>query len=258
MPSDYKSHAASLMSSYLGPSRPANKMSLTQTYRIASTARGKLGREAARPDHNLRRLVGHANLLDGIMLDLANAEREQEDWFNETVKHAQSKRSDSPKHIQWFDNISEEEDDLPSGFSSDSSDEEEHVYEEEDEDEVYQSYPTSAQPVILSAKRSFIPPPPPAIRIDDYDQLPEMADDEDDEGDLTLSRSPRRSLSPPALVHEDEDSEDEMMPPSPTYTTANYNGATEMFAKAPVNIREAQIRDSEALLHASNAMINAF
>ena len=43
--------------------RPAKKqkMSLTQTYYIASSARGKLGREASKGDHNLRRLVGHAN-----------------------------------------------------------------------------------------------------------------------------------------------------------------------------------------------------
>lgn len=63
-------------------------MSLTATYYIASSARAKLGKEACKPDHNLRLLVGHANLLDALMLDLHDAEREQEAWFNQTVQKA--------------------------------------------------------------------------------------------------------------------------------------------------------------------------
>ena len=55
------------------PPAKKQKMSLTQTYYVASTARSKLGKEANRADHNLRVLVGHANLLDNLMLDLANA-----------------------------------------------------------------------------------------------------------------------------------------------------------------------------------------
>lgn len=48
-------------------------MSITQTYYLAHTARGKLSHEAAQADHNLRLLVGHANLLDSLMLELAEA-----------------------------------------------------------------------------------------------------------------------------------------------------------------------------------------
>ena len=59
-------------------------MSLTQTYYVASTARSKLGREANRADHNLRVLVGHANLLDNLMLDLANAVSVQSSKSNPT------------------------------------------------------------------------------------------------------------------------------------------------------------------------------
>jgi len=43
------------------PPAKKQKMSLTQTYYVASTARSKLGREASRADHNLRLLVGHAS-----------------------------------------------------------------------------------------------------------------------------------------------------------------------------------------------------
>ena len=66
------------------PPAKKQKMSLTQTYYVASTARSKLGREANRADHNLRVLVGHANLLDNLMLDLANAVSVQSSKSNPT------------------------------------------------------------------------------------------------------------------------------------------------------------------------------
>ena len=43
------------------PPAKKQKMSLTQTYYVASTARSKLGREASKADHDLRRLVGSAS-----------------------------------------------------------------------------------------------------------------------------------------------------------------------------------------------------
>ena len=75
------------------------------TYSVASTARTKLGREAQRADHDLRLLVGHANLLDTLMVELADAEREQEAWFNQSVKKAS--KPEEPRHIQWIDTIAE-------------------------------------------------------------------------------------------------------------------------------------------------------
>lgn len=74
------------------------KMSITQTYFLAHSARGKLSREAARPDHDLRLLVGHANMLDSLMIDLANAEQEQERWFNRSVVGADAEEEDEPAH----------------------------------------------------------------------------------------------------------------------------------------------------------------
>lgn len=60
-------------------------MNITQAYFLAHKARNKLALEAAQPDHNLRLLVGHANMLDSLMLDLAKAEEEQERWYNNIV-----------------------------------------------------------------------------------------------------------------------------------------------------------------------------
>lgn len=173
-------------------------MSLTQTYYLAHTARGKLSKEAARADHNLRLLVGHANLLDGLMLDLADAEREQESWFNQTVKGA-AKASEEPRHIQWADTIEEaiEEDDEYSDSDSHSDDEIEQP---------------QAIPVRRLPQESA---PAPMVSMEEV-QDEEMEDDEDDE-DLALTRT-SSSSHPPELLHESDSESDDDMPPSPPQT----------------------------------------
>lgn len=177
-------------------------MSLTQTYYLAHTARGKLSKEAAQADHDLRLLVGHANLLDGLMLDLANAEQEQESWFNQTVKSA-SKASEEPKHIQWADTIPEElEEALEDEFYAEGS---ESDSDSDDEEEMQR-----AEPIML---RKFHQAPV-TITTAEYDEDEDM-EDEDYEDDLALTRT--SSEHPPELLHEDSDSEseDDSLPPSP-------------------------------------------
>lgn len=71
---------------YRLPAPKRQKMSITQTYFLAHSARSKLSREASRADHDLRLLVGHANMLDQLMIDLANAEQEQERLFNKSLQ----------------------------------------------------------------------------------------------------------------------------------------------------------------------------
>jgi len=121
-------------------------MSLTQTYFLAHTARAKLSKEAARADHDLRLLVGHANLLDSLMLDLAEAEKEQESWFNQSVRGANG-HSEEPRHIQWADALIEEpehdwdpEDDS-SDSESDSDDSDCEQANDEDDISVATSIP---------------------------------------------------------------------------------------------------------------------
>ncbi|KAI3336599.1 hypothetical protein HD806DRAFT_528198 [Xylariaceae sp. AK1471] len=177
-------------------------MSITQTYFLAHKARAKLSTEAARPDHNLRLLVGHANLLDSLMLDLADAEREQESWFNQSVRGAAPKTQE--RHVQWADSVAEEEED----WEADSSDSDDDSDLDDDEDvEMFDAAPLSRVP-----SHAFIPSSP---------TLPKMEEDEDFEEDdedfahLGLTRSPSHSGSPPELEHDSESSEDESMPPSP-------------------------------------------
>ena len=165
-------------------------MSLTQTYYLAHSARAKLSKEAARADHNLRLLVGHANLLDSLMLDLAEAEREQESWFNQTV----TKASQQPKHIQFADTLSEVEEEDEDDYSWDGSDADDEEY-------------SSSMSVPLR-----IAPSVSAVEVEEVD---EETDDSEDDEDLALTRTSSRT--PPELVHEhDSDSEsDDDSPPSP-------------------------------------------
>jgi len=186
-------------------------MSITQTYYLAHKARGKLSHEAARSDHNLRLLVGHANLLDSLMLELADAEREQESWFNQSVRGA-TKQED--RHIQWADKIVEdpEEDWQAEDADSDSDSESDDDFEDEDDIEM-------ADAVSLRRVPSH---KVPTLRIEEDFEDMEEDDLEEDYAHLELVRTPSHSSSPPELDHDSDSSEDEAMPPSPPTTMLNF------------------------------------
>lgn len=182
------------------PPKKKQRMSLTNTYMVASTARSKLGREAGRSDHNLRLLVGHANLLDSLMLELQEAEREQEAWFNQAVRKAS--KPEEPRRVQWMDQINEFEED-------ESSDDEDEGSEFDEEEELFDL----DRPIRIQS---------PAIEITSAELMDDELDAEYDEdyedNELSLQRSPSK-YSPPELSpcdesdSDDSDSEDEC--PSP-------------------------------------------
>lgn len=168
-------------------------MSVTQTYYLAHTARGKLSHEAARADHNLRLLVGHANLLDSLMLELAEAEQEQESWFNQSVKKAQKTEAAEPKHIQWADTIVEDPEEDWEAEDADSSDSESE-YDSEEEMEGLQR--VASHPSIISSRY-------------------EEDESEEDLERLQLHPTTSHPAHPPELDSDSDSSEDESMPPSP-------------------------------------------
>lgn len=202
-------------------------MSLTQTYYIASSARSKLGREASRPDHNLRLLVGHANLLDSLMLDLHDAEREQEAWFNQTVQKAQ--KAEEPKHIQWADTIVEEEEEDDSDSDSD--------FDEEDME-------------MITTIRNIRQP---AVNISSQEFEEEYYDEEEDEPELALVRTQSHSASPPELV-DDSDSEDESSPASPPQPNYDFDLFDE---KQAASISEEALIDDTFYIQERNAPLIA-
>ncbi|KAI9924935.1 hypothetical protein MW887_006342 [Aspergillus wentii] len=190
-------------------------MSITQTYYLAHTARKKLTQQAARADHDLRLLVGHANLLDSLMLELADAEQEQERWFNQTVNGATKALQEEPRHIQWAETVFEdpEEDWDPEDVSdADSLSDDSDL----DEEEVF---------AINTPIRRRAPSPVAIITEaeveEDYDSDSDSDfeyDDAENLEELSLTRSPSRQ--PPELSSDsEEDSEDETMPPSPPQPT---------------------------------------
>ncbi|KAK4032223.1 hypothetical protein C8A01DRAFT_20673 [Parachaetomium inaequale] len=223
------SSPASYITAPPSPFRPrANKkMSIAQTYFLAHKARAKLSSEAARPDHDLRLLVGHANLLDSLMLELADAEREQESWFNQSVRGA-SHTTTTPseeRHIQWADTIVEEPEhdwhaeDAESESESDSDSDSD--FDDDEDIEMADAVALRRIPshMMLPHKAAY----PFGVEAEDEDFDMED-DDEEDFAQLALQRSPSHSAStspssPPELDDDSDDStEDESMPPSPPTT----------------------------------------
>jgi hypothetical protein len=207
-------------------------MSITQTYYLAHKARAKLSSEAARPDHNLRLLVGHANLLDSLMLDLADAEREQESWFNESVRKAavsKPQQQQSPqkptaeRHIQWADRVVEEPDEDWHAEDADSDDDSSSDSDSEfgDDEDVEMADAVSLRRV---PSHTVISPP-----TSDEDEELEEDDEEEDYETLRLTRSHSHShpapQHPPELVDHDssDESEDEPSPPTPLFDTSHLN-----------------------------------
>ena len=136
------------------------------------------------------------------MLDLADAEREQESWFNQTFSGA-NKASAESQRVQWVDSIAEEavEEMEDSDSESDSDDEELIQY---------------TRPVAIPRRRA--PSPPARITTIEVDEDDDMDIDDDFEADLVLTRTPSRPQSPPDLTHDSDSDSDDDMPPSPPTT----------------------------------------
>ena len=141
------------------------KMSITQTYFLAHSARGKLSKEAARADHDLRLLVGHANMLDSLMLDLANAEQEQERWFNKSINESREEEEEpAHSHVETIEEDEDEEESIQIAEVEVESDMEED--DEDDEELALTRTPSRHSPPALSQDSDSesddeIPPSPP-------------------------------------------------------------------------------------------------
>ncbi|KAJ5502294.1 hypothetical protein N7463_005168 [Penicillium fimorum] len=200
--------------------RQQKKMSITQTYYLAHTARKKLTREASRADHDLRLLVGHANLLDSLMYDLADAEREQERWFNQTVSGATKASAPSTRqHIQWASTVVEEpEEDWD---PEDASDLDSELSDSDSDDSDYDE----TEFVINTPVRRRSPSPVVHFHHEDLLEEDDEGDDTDsdfeydDAEELSLTRSFSRQSPPELLSDSDGESEDEATPPSPPQPT---------------------------------------
>jgi hypothetical protein len=218
------------------PPQKKQKMSLTQTYYIAASARSKLGKEACRADHDLRLLVGHANLLDSLMIELQDAERQQEAWFNQTM--AKASKAEEARHIQWADSISEdeEEDDSESDSESECDD---------DFDMVPLPRRIAQAPVQIST-----------MEIDEDEE--EFYDDMEDDSELALTRVPSQSQSPPELIYE-EDSDDETPLASPPTATLEFSEKETMLTTSfYTSKQQTHIMEDQPLFMDSAPLITSY
>jgi hypothetical protein len=245
-------------------------MSITQTYYLAHTARSKLSKEAGRADHDLRLLVGHANLLDSLMLDLANAEREQEQWFNNTVRNATKKAQ--PSHIRWADTIEEEsmEDYSEEEDDSDLSDDDYSDYDEEEDEEKFEELTAIYTAAAVAKPLRRAPSPPALISMDELSSDEEDEEEEEEVARLTLTRSPSRQHSPPAqsppeLLDDLSSDEEDSMPPSPEQLTMDAFASTST-QKHPTKRDNTLLTDTESqsmfeehgFIHHQGTMIPAY
>lgn len=203
--------------------RQQKKMSITQTYYLAHSAHQKLTREASRADHDLRVLVGHANLLDCLMLELADAEQEQERWFNQTVSGATKSAYQQSRHVQWAETVVEDpEDDWDIDDASDLDSEDSDDLDEDAEEEEF----VVNTPVRRRAPSPMLRITEEEVEENDDDKNENDSDDSDFEYDdaedleeLALTRSASRRSPPELLSDSDGESEEDTMPPSPPQQT---------------------------------------
>ena len=154
-------------------------MSISETYRIAHTARCKLQIAADRPDRNLRFMLGHAFTLDNLRLQIAQIEQEMD--------------SESESD--------EDELDIPSAPSPGVV-----------------SFPKSTNRPVTSTRRRS-PPSERLEGLSDSDSSHDEDNNDEDEaaGELRLERFGSAAGLPPRMI-DDEDSDEEDEPKSPPGT----------------------------------------
>jgi hypothetical protein len=216
--------------------KPKPKMSLTQTYYLAHTARRKLSKEASRADHDLRILVSHANLLDNLMLELSNAEQEQQRWVDRTAvsdSHNKNRQftTEEEQHIQWADQTTVEYVEESSEDSDSDSDSDYALSDDEDlpsPSSSFSSFSLSSS-VYTASTTTLHRNTAPSVIITQQELL--ASDTEEDTERLALTRSP--SHSPPELLDDlSDDSEEDVAPPSPPQPTYDIFHASGLSSKS--------------------------
>lgn len=253
-------------------------MAYTQTYQLAQRARVKLQKEASQHDHNLRLLVGHANLLDSLMISLAEAEREQEQWFDEVVQgnmaaelEEDEERAKEELQQNWPEQSSEGHGWLAADYYSDSdseSDSESEVDSDEElEDAEYTHMPALTRKASQRILPSYFNHTVIGVGVSEVDDYDEDFEDEDEDGMYPLRRTSSHG-SPPQLVADLSDDEDEeATPPSPPqislpFTSAKGNERIETSSffedhptPSPISSHHAPFLDG---IHGPASMISTF
>lgn len=252
-------------------------MAYTYTFQLAQRARVKLQREASRHDHNLRLLVGHANLLDSLMVSLVEAGREQENWFNETVRGnmaAQQEEEYEEEEQSVVDSRSwqpeaegrvwttqYDDESMSSSDDSDTDSEADSDEEMEDVDDIHYSMPalTRKHSSYKSLPTSYFDTTTIGVsEVEEYDEdFEDDSDDgEDEHGMYPLQRTSSHG-SPPQLVADLSDEEDEPAPPSPPQLSLPFNEkASKLASSSPPPFSHERFLATDYL--SSNTLISTY
>lgn len=171
-----------------GITAPGRRQSLSvaETCYLAQTTRRKLSSEVSRPDHDLRVLVGHANFLDSLMIELAEANQEQASESIPPVKEVITVSQESRRPQSSSNTVDDKPADDWEVWESDESDSSESDSGDDKSESDGVSGSIQFQPVF---KRSD------TFAVESREVGEE---DEDDYGDLALVRT--LSHSPPEML----------------------------------------------------------
>jgi hypothetical protein len=115
-------------------------MPIGESYSFAYQVRDKLSREAAAADPDLRRVVGHSNLLENLIDELSSSEREEGAWLDESTEHAAGElRPGDSDSDSDSDTSSDEESDDEFDEYDDEFDEWGRDEEDEEEQDEYEA-----------------------------------------------------------------------------------------------------------------------
>lgn len=195
------------------------KMSLADTYLLASKARSKLTREASRQDHDLRILVSHANMLDNLMEELSK-QRYNNQHKVEPVSSEYP--HDSIEHEYEYED-EEEDDDDDDYYNSGSDDEyyEDEFADEEDDDDEYALFEDCQLPsvrVYQSRNSHKVLPTVDEVPYEEEQDEEELLRQETaqtkSQDTTTLPSISTTSVEVVEISEEDEDDEDSISSPS--------------------------------------------
>jgi hypothetical protein len=180
-------------------------MRISQSYYIAQVARNKLLPEASRADHNLRVVVGHANLLDSLLIQLEEAAQEHENRLGQPAHRAV--KPSQRRRVKWANIIVEdaEEGRLAEVDSSDSSDSDSDYSSDEEIDTtgISPSHRIVARRAVVASYRE--------VREFEDDNV--GGGDSDHDGHVLHLRQPQ-GISAPELKHDSDDDSDSEAPSS--------------------------------------------
>jgi hypothetical protein len=175
-------------------------MRISQSYYIAQVARNKLLPEASRADHNLRVVVGHANLLDSLLIQLEEAAQEHENRLGQPA-HRAAKPSQR-RRVKGANIIVEDAEEgwLAEVDSSDSLDSDNDYSSDEENDTtgISPSHRIVARRAVVASCRE--------VREFEDDNV--GGGDSDHDGHVLHLRQPQ-GISAPELKHDSDDDSDD-------------------------------------------------